>query len=68
MCDTTELNKVRASLEELGVQVVSSGTEFVPGNLLSLDPNQLDAASTLVDALNDCPDVVRVWDNIQAAS
>ncbi|AWP17681.1 putative translational activator of cytochrome c oxidase 1 [Scophthalmus maximus] len=68
MCDTTELNKVRASLEELGVQVVSSGTEFVPGNLLSLDPDQLDAASTLVDALNDCPDVVRVWDNIQAAS
>ncbi|XP_040885062.1 translational activator of cytochrome c oxidase 1 [Toxotes jaculatrix] len=68
ICNTTDLSKVRASLEELGMQIMSSGLEFVPSTLSSLDRDQLDAASTLIEALNDCPDVVRVWDNIQADS
>ncbi|XP_026171099.1 translational activator of cytochrome c oxidase 1 [Mastacembelus armatus] len=68
ICDSTDLKKVRASLEELGMQISSAGMEFVPRTLLPLDQDQLDAASTLIGALNDCPDVVRVWDNIQADS
>lgn len=62
----TDLYKVRASLVELGIQATSAGLEFVPRVLASLDQDQLDAASTLIEALNDCQDVVRVWDNIQA--
>ncbi|XP_041670926.1 translational activator of cytochrome c oxidase 1 [Cheilinus undulatus] len=68
VCDMTDVHKVRASLVELGMQVTSSGLEFVPHTLLSLDQDQMDAASILIEALNDCPDVVRVWDNIQAGS
>lgn len=68
ICDMTDVRKVRASLEELGMQVTSAGLEFVPRTLSSLDQYQLEAASTLIEALNDCPDVVRVWDNIQADS
>lgn len=63
-----EVRKVRASLEQLGMQITSAGLEFVPRTLCPLDQEQLDAASTLIEALNDCPDVVRVWDNIQADS
>lgn len=63
-----DLKKVRVSLEELGMQILSAGLEFVPRTLLPLDQDQLDAASMLIEALNDCPDVVRVWDNIQADS
>ena len=59
---------MRASLEDLGMQITSSAVEFVPGEFSLLDQDQLDAASTLIEALNDCPDVVRVWDNIQAVS
>ncbi|XP_026207906.1 translational activator of cytochrome c oxidase 1 isoform X3 [Anabas testudineus] len=66
ICDVADLKKVRLSLAELGMQILSVGLEFVPRTLLSLDQNQLDTASTLIEALNDCPDVVRVWDNIQA--
>lgn len=62
----TDLKKVRTSLEELGMQVSSAGLEFLPRSLASLDGDQLDAASALVEALNDCPDVVRIWDNIRA--
>ncbi|XP_031700117.1 translational activator of cytochrome c oxidase 1 [Anarrhichthys ocellatus] len=68
ICDMAEVRKVRALLEELGMQITSAGLEFVPRALSSLDQDQLDAASTLIEALNDCPDVVRVWDNIQADS
>lgn len=68
ICDMTELRKVRGALEELGMQIMSAGVEFVPRTLLSLDRDQLDAASTLIEALSDSPDVVRVWDNIQADS
>ncbi|XP_028990704.1 translational activator of cytochrome c oxidase 1 [Betta splendens] len=66
ICDMTALKKVRSSLEKLGMQVLSAGLEFVPRTLLPLDQYQLDAASTLIESLNDYPDVVRVWDNIQA--
>lgn len=68
ICDMNDVRKVRASLEELGVQIVSAGLEFVPRTRVSLNQDQLDAASTLIEALSDCPDVVRVWDNIQADS
>ncbi|XP_038591911.1 translational activator of cytochrome c oxidase 1 [Micropterus salmoides] len=68
ICDMTELKKVRASLEELGMQVISAGLEFVPRTVSSLDQDQLDAASVLIEALNDCVDVVRVWDNIHPVS
>lgn len=68
ICDMTDLKKVRASLEELGLKVTSAALEFLPQNLSTLDQDQLESASTLIEALNDCPDVVRVWDNIQAHS
>lgn len=68
ICDMMELKKVRASLEELGMQVISAGLEFVPRTVSSLDQDQLDAASVLIEALNDCVDVVRVWDNIHPVS
>ncbi|XP_024140318.1 translational activator of cytochrome c oxidase 1 [Oryzias melastigma] len=68
ICDVPDLHKVRVSLEKLGMPVTSSGLEFVPHNYSSLDEEQLEAASALIEALNDCPDVVRVWDNIKTDS
>lgn len=68
ICAVSDLNKVRGSLEGLGLQIASAGLEFVPRNHSSLDQEQMEAASTLIEALTDCPDVVRVWDNIQADS
>uniref|UniRef100_A0A1A8JBJ8 Translational activator of cytochrome c oxidase 1 n=1 Tax=Nothobranchius kuhntae TaxID=321403 RepID=A0A1A8JBJ8_NOTKU len=67
-CAVVDLNKVRGSLERLGMQISSAGWEFVPRSNTSLDEDQLEEASSLIEALNNYPDVVRVWDNIQADS
>ncbi|XP_029485550.1 translational activator of cytochrome c oxidase 1 isoform X1 [Oncorhynchus nerka] len=66
VCDMTELKKVRTSLEKLGVRTVSAGLEFVSHTPTQLPQAQLEAALSLIEALSDCLDVVRVWDNIQA--
>lgn len=68
ICDMTDVRKVRGSLEELGMQIMSAGLEFVPRNHTLLDETQLEAALTLTETLNDCAEVVRIWDNIQADS
>lgn len=59
------MRNVRTSLEDLGMQITSSGLAFVPRTLATLNEDHLVAASTLIDALGDYPDVVRIWDNIQ---
>ncbi|XP_051925487.1 translational activator of cytochrome c oxidase 1 [Hippocampus zosterae] len=68
ICDNADLRTVRASLEELGMKATLSDSQFVPRALSPLDQEQLEAASALIEALSDCPDVVRIWDNIQAQS
>lgn len=62
------MGKVRTSLQNSGMQITSSGMEFVPRVVANLNEDHLIAASTLIDALSDYPDVVRIWDNIQADS
>ncbi|XP_061562278.1 translational activator of cytochrome c oxidase 1 [Phycodurus eques] len=68
ICDNADMWKVRTSLEQLGMKVTSAGSEFVPRTLLPLDQEQLESAYVLIEALSDCPDVLRIWDNIQAQS
>lgn len=66
ICSLAELSVVRTVLETRGIHVVSSGLEYVSHTPSLLDTSQLELASVLLDALNDCSDVMRVWDNIQA--
>lgn len=68
ICEITDLKKVQASLQELGMQTTSVGLEFVPCTLLSLDQGQLESASKLIEDLSDFSDVVHVWDNIKSHS
>lgn len=63
-----DLRKVQGSLVELGTSIVSAGIEYVPRTEIVLAEDQIDAASTLMEVLNEYPDVARVWDNIQAES
>lgn len=57
---------VRTALETLGVRTLSAGMEYISNTPALLPQDQLDTSATLIEALTDHPDVVRVWDNIQA--
>jgi len=64
VCDLTSMKAVREALESLGIHTLSAGLEFVPHTPSLLTQTQLETAFTLLEAVNDHPDVVRVWDNI----
>lgn len=68
ICEMAELKKVRTSLEQQDLLITSAGLEFIPRNVVPLDDDHLNSASNLIEALSDCPDVIRVWDNIQGGS
>ncbi|XP_030630882.1 potassium voltage-gated channel subfamily H member 6-like [Chanos chanos] len=59
ICDKASMRVVRTALEDLGVRTLSAGLEFVSHTHTVLSQAQLETASTLLEALNDCPDVVR---------
>ncbi|XP_037546939.1 translational activator of cytochrome c oxidase 1 [Nematolebias whitei] len=67
-CAEADLHKVRGSLEGLGMQIEFAGSEYFPRSCVSLDDDQMEAAAVLIEALNNNPDVLQVWDNIQADS
>ncbi|MBN3296528.1 TACO1 oxidase, partial [Amia calva] len=66
ICDVSSLRSVREALDSLGLRTVSGGQEFVACNSVQLSDSDLESASRLLEVLSDCPDVIRVWDNIQA--
>ncbi|RXM99156.1 Translational activator of cytochrome c oxidase 1 [Acipenser ruthenus] len=68
LCDVSSLRSVREALQALGVQTLSAGPEFVACSSVQLSDSELEAASKLLELLNDCHDVIRVYDNIQPLS
>ncbi|XP_036429124.1 translational activator of cytochrome c oxidase 1 isoform X2 [Colossoma macropomum] len=66
ICDMSSMKVVRTALEALGVHTLSTGMEYISNSPTPLPQPQLEANAVLLEALNDYPDVVRVWDNIQA--
>ncbi|XP_031417357.1 translational activator of cytochrome c oxidase 1 [Clupea harengus] len=66
ICGMADMRGVRAELEKLGVTTVSSGLEYVATATAPLGEEQLSDAHELLEALKDYPDVLCVWDNIEA--
>ncbi|XP_062859943.1 translational activator of cytochrome c oxidase 1 [Trichomycterus rosablanca] len=65
VCDMNSMKAVRAALETLGVRTLSAGVEYIANSTAPLALDLLDSSASLLEALSDHPDVVRVWDNIQ---
>ncbi|XP_035256490.1 translational activator of cytochrome c oxidase 1 [Anguilla anguilla] len=66
VCKVSDLREVRSALEALGLPTISASREYVSHSPALLPLAQLEDASRLLDVLSDNPDVIRVWDNIQA--
>ncbi|XP_068855150.1 translational activator of cytochrome c oxidase 1-like [Aphelocoma coerulescens] len=65
LCDPSSLPSVRQHLEAAGLRPLSAAVEFVPRALLALPEGPRAQAERLLQALGDCPDVVRLYHNIQ---
>ncbi|XP_043911127.1 translational activator of cytochrome c oxidase 1 isoform X2 [Protopterus annectens] len=66
ICELSTLKTVREKLNSLGMQTLSVGPEFIPNVLVQLSDMDLEAASLLINKIDNCPDVVRVYDNIES--
>ncbi|XP_068779432.1 translational activator of cytochrome c oxidase 1 isoform X4 [Struthio camelus] len=65
ICEASALRDVREQLEAAGLRPLSAAIEYLPRDTVQLSEAALEQAARLLDALGDCPDVVRVYDNIQ---
>ena len=60
----TDLMKVHQTLEENGFTMESAEVEMIPQNYVDVsDPEHIKFISKLIDLLEDCDDVQKVWHN-----
>ncbi|XP_042327656.1 translational activator of cytochrome c oxidase 1 isoform X2 [Sceloporus undulatus] len=64
ICAVPTLRQVREKLELLGLSSISASLEFIPTVNTQLTDEEMERTSQLLEALRDCLDVVRVYDNI----
>ncbi|XP_060112052.1 translational activator of cytochrome c oxidase 1 [Heteronotia binoei] len=64
ICSVPTLREVREKLDVLGLCSCSASLEFIPTITAQLSDEEMDRASQLIQALGDCEDVIRVYDNI----
>ncbi|KAE8575300.1 hypothetical protein XENTR_v10003798 [Xenopus tropicalis] len=65
ICDIPSLREVRSSLSSFGLVPISSGPEFRPKTTVQLSNTDIEQASHLLDLINNHPEVIRVYDNIE---
>ncbi|NXT58782.1 TACO1 oxidase, partial [Pluvianellus socialis] len=65
ICETSALRTVRERLEASGLRPLSAAIEYLPRDRLTLPEGAREQAERLLQALGDCPDVVRLYHNIQ---
>ncbi|NXL01660.1 TACO1 oxidase, partial [Mesembrinibis cayennensis] len=65
ICETSALRTVRERLEASGLCPLSAAIEYLPRDRVMLPEGTREQAERLLQALSDCPDIVRLYHNIQ---
>ncbi|MCA9583474.1 MAG: YebC/PmpR family DNA-binding transcriptional regulator, partial [Myxococcales bacterium] len=60
----TEFGSLQSALEERGIEVKSSGVEYIPNNVVELPDDQAEAVLKLIDKLEQDDDVQHVFHNL----
>ena len=63
-CAFNDFGTLQDGFETEGIEVKSSGNEYIPGNLLELDDEKTDEVLALIDALEQDDDVNAVFHNL----
>ena len=65
MCDIAEINRVKGKLEGLNYVIQDASLDFIPKALVTLSDEEMEIMGKLISKLENHPDVVQVFDNIQ---
>ncbi|NXT01776.1 TACO1 oxidase, partial [Jacana jacana] len=65
LCEASALGRVKDRLEASGLRPLSAAIEYLPRERLRLPEGPREEAQRLLQALANCPDVVRLYHNIQ---
>ncbi len=63
-CAANNLQAVKASLENQGLEFISAEIEMIPQNYVDLDEKQIDTFTKMVDKLEESDDVQGVYHNV----
>lgn len=63
--DTASFESVRAALDAAGYPIQEAGLARVPQTTMKLEGKQAEQALKLIDQLEDCDDVQKVWSNFE---
>ena len=64
-CEPTELNAVCSAVRDRGLDISSSGVEYIPRLYVTLTHEQFEKAEKLVELLSEQSDVVSVYSNYE---
>jgi YebC/PmpR family DNA-binding regulatory protein len=64
-CPFNDFGTMQAALEERGVKVLSSGSEFIPQNLIELPESKAEQVLKLIDKMEQDEDVQNVFHNLE---
>ena len=65
-CEPKELHNVKKALEGLELNITDARLELIPHTFVKLSEIEMKVASSLLDAILDLDEVIRVYDNIEA--
>ncbi|NXF42224.1 TACO1 oxidase, partial [Nyctibius bracteatus] len=65
ICEPSALRTVRERLEASGLRPLSAAIEYLPRDRVTLPEGTREQVERLLQALGDCPDIVRLYHNIQ---
>lgn len=64
-CDFSHLHKVKKNLEEMKYTIEDFKITYIPKMMVSLDDDEMELMSKIIQRLEEVPEVVVVYDNIQ---
>lgn len=65
ICEYSQLHKVKKNLEEKKYTVEDFKLTYIPKMMVSLSDDEMELMSKIVQKLEELPEVVEVYDNVQ---
>lgn len=65
ICEYSQLHKVKKNLEEKKYTIEDFKLTYIPKMMVSLSDDEMEFMSKIVQKLEELPEIVEVYDNVQ---